>query len=68
MRRALNDYAVQIHDKSGVVRGSEIESLFQRLRMFRILTGSSEIQKNGIARQSPTTSRFRRKAQVETRS
>lgn len=47
----IADHAVQIHGKAGVVRGSEVESLFQRLRMFRILTGSSEIQKNGIARQ-----------------
>ncbi len=47
---AIADAAVQIHGKSGVVRGREVESLFQRLRMFRILTGSSEIQKNGIAR------------------
>ncbi|QQM20510.1 acyl-CoA dehydrogenase family protein [Rhodococcus sp. P-2] len=52
---AIADHAVQIHGKSGVVRGSEIESLFQRLRMFRILTGSSEIQKNGIARQLLTS-------------
>ncbi|WP_067564687.1 acyl-CoA dehydrogenase family protein [Nocardia acidivorans] len=47
----IADDAVQIHGKAGVVRGGEIEALFQRLRMFRILTGSSEIQRNGIARQ-----------------
>ncbi|MGW0251948.1 acyl-CoA dehydrogenase family protein [Nocardia goodfellowii] len=47
----IADHAVQIHGKAGVVRGGEIESLFQRLRMFRILTGSSEIQRNGIARE-----------------
>ena len=34
-----------------MTRGSEIEWLWRRLRMFRILTGSSEIQKNGIAKQ-----------------
>ncbi len=52
----IADHAVQIHGKAGgVIRGSEVESLFQRLRMFRILTGSSEIQKNGIARQLLTT-------------
>jgi alkylation response protein AidB-like acyl-CoA dehydrogenase len=47
----IADHAVQIHGKAGVIRGGEIESLFQKLRMFRILTGSSEIQRNGIARE-----------------
>ncbi|WP_030519694.1 acyl-CoA dehydrogenase family protein [Nocardia rhamnosiphila] len=47
----IADHAVQIHGKAGVVRGGEIEGLFQKLRMFRILTGSSEIQRNGIARE-----------------
>jgi alkylation response protein AidB-like acyl-CoA dehydrogenase len=46
----IADQAVQIHGKAGMVQGSEVEWLFRRLRMFRILTGSSEIQKNGIAR------------------
>ncbi|MFE2866459.1 acyl-CoA dehydrogenase family protein [Embleya sp. NPDC059259] len=45
----IADEAVQIHGKAGLVQGSEPESLFRRLRMFRILTGSSEIQKNAIA-------------------
>ncbi|WP_279537852.1 acyl-CoA dehydrogenase family protein [Amycolatopsis acidicola] len=44
----IADEAVQIHGKAGMVRGSEVEWLFRRLRMFRVLTGSSEIQKNGI--------------------
>ncbi|WP_280426236.1 acyl-CoA dehydrogenase family protein [Nocardia carnea] len=48
---AIADHAVQIHGKAGVVRGGEVEGLFQKLRMFRILTGSSEIQRNGIARE-----------------
>ncbi|TQM14805.1 acyl-CoA dehydrogenase family protein [Pseudonocardia kunmingensis] len=47
---AIADSAMQIHGKAGMVRGSEIEWMFRRLRMFRILTGSSEIQKNGIAK------------------
>ncbi|MPZ62843.1 MAG: acyl-CoA dehydrogenase [Propionibacteriales bacterium] len=47
----IADEAMQIHGKAGMVRGSEIEWLFRRLRMFRILTGSSEIQKNGIAKE-----------------
>jgi len=46
----IADEAVQIHGKAGMVRGSDVEWLFRRLRMFRILTGSSEIQKNGIAK------------------
>ncbi|MBC3192584.1 acyl-CoA dehydrogenase family protein [Pseudonocardia sp. C8] len=46
----IADEAMQIHGKAGMVQGSEIESLFRRLRMFRVLTGSSEIQKNGIAK------------------
>ncbi|WP_037356894.1 acyl-CoA dehydrogenase family protein [Amycolatopsis orientalis] len=46
----IADEAVQIHGKAGLVRGSEVEWLFRRLRMFRVLTGSSEIQKNGIAK------------------
>ncbi|TCP39059.1 alkylation response protein AidB-like acyl-CoA dehydrogenase [Tamaricihabitans halophyticus] len=46
----IADEAMQIHGKAGMVRGSEVEWLFRRLRMFRVLTGSSEIQKNGIAK------------------
>ncbi|MEU4546168.1 acyl-CoA dehydrogenase family protein [Nonomuraea dietziae] len=47
----IADEAVQIHGKAGLVRGSEVEWLFRSLRMFRVLTGSSEIQKNAIAHQ-----------------
>lgn len=47
----IADEAMQIHGKAGMVQGSEVESLFRRLRMFRVLTGSSEIQKNGIAKE-----------------
>ncbi|RJL23278.1 acyl-CoA dehydrogenase family protein [Bailinhaonella thermotolerans] len=47
----IADEAVQIHGKAGLVRGSEVEFLFRGLRMFRVLTGSSEIQKNAIAYQ-----------------
>ncbi|MFZ3572910.1 acyl-CoA dehydrogenase family protein [Streptomyces sp. BH097] len=47
----IADEAVQIHGKAGLVRGAEVEAIFRKLRMFRVLTGSSEIQKNGIARQ-----------------
>ncbi|MEU6844053.1 acyl-CoA dehydrogenase family protein [Streptomyces sp. NPDC046716] len=53
----IADEAVQIHGKAGLVRGAEIEWIFRRLRMFRVLTGSSEIQKNGIARDLLSPSR-----------
>ncbi|MFI2315607.1 acyl-CoA dehydrogenase [Streptomyces sp. CB00072] len=43
------DEAVQIHGKEGLTQGNEIEFLFRKIRMFRILTGTSEIQRNGIA-------------------
>ncbi|MCA4135289.1 acyl-CoA dehydrogenase family protein [Arthrobacter sp. M4] len=44
------DQAVQIHGKAGLTHGNEIEQLFRTLRMFRIVTGTSEIHKNAIAR------------------
>ncbi|MEV5018000.1 acyl-CoA dehydrogenase [Streptomyces sp. NPDC053780] len=44
------DEAVQIHGKEGLTQGNEIEYLFRKIRMFRILTGTSEIQRNGIAK------------------
>lgn len=46
----IADHAVQIHGAAGLRQGSEIERLFRRLRTFRITTGSSEIQKNAIAK------------------
>ncbi|MCX5079754.1 MULTISPECIES: acyl-CoA dehydrogenase family protein [unclassified Streptomyces] len=44
------DQAVQIHGKEGLTQGNEVEFLFRKIRMFRVLTGTSEIQKNGIAK------------------
>ncbi|MFI0349370.1 acyl-CoA dehydrogenase family protein [Actinomadura sp. 9N407] len=44
------DEAVQIHGKEGLTQGSEVEYLFRKVRMFRVLTGTSEIQRNGIAK------------------
>jgi alkylation response protein AidB-like acyl-CoA dehydrogenase len=46
----LLDEAVQIHGKEGLTQGHEIEYLFRKMRMFRVLTGTSEIQRNGIAK------------------
>ncbi|GAB2806448.1 acyl-CoA dehydrogenase family protein [Streptomyces daliensis] len=44
------DEAVQIFGKEGLTQGNEIEFLFRKIRMFRVLTGTSEIQRNGIAK------------------
>ena len=45
------DRAVQIHGGEGIVQGSRVEFLFRMLRMYRVLTGTSEIQRNTIARE-----------------
>ncbi|MEU7293039.1 acyl-CoA dehydrogenase family protein [Streptomyces exfoliatus] len=44
------DQAVQIHGKAGLTRGNEVEQIFRSLRMFRIVTGTTEIHKNAIAK------------------
>jgi alkylation response protein AidB-like acyl-CoA dehydrogenase len=44
------DKAVQIHGNVGVTRGHPVEQTWRKLRMFRIFTGTSEIQRNTIAR------------------
>ncbi|MDR7303772.1 acyl-CoA dehydrogenase family protein [Haloactinomyces albus] len=46
----IADQAVQIHGKEGLTQGNEIEYLFRKIRMFRILTGTSEVQRNAIAK------------------
>lgn len=45
------DRAVQILGGEGIVQGSRVEFLFRALRMYRVLTGTSEIQRNTIARE-----------------
>ena len=45
------DRAVQILGGEGIVQGSRVEFLFRMLRMYRVLTGTSEIQKNTIAKE-----------------
>ena len=45
------DRAVQIHGGEGIVQGSRVEWLFRMLRMYRVLTGTSEIQRNTIAKE-----------------
>ena len=44
------DKAVQIHGGEGIVQGRRVEFLFRMLRMYRVLTGTSEIQRNTIAK------------------
>lgn len=45
------DRAVQVHGGKGLVQGSLPEYLFRFIRMYRIVTGTSEIQRNTIAKQ-----------------
>lgn len=45
------DRAVQVLGGEGIVQGSRVEFLFRLLRMYRVLTGTSEIQRNTIARE-----------------
>ncbi|MDF9716132.1 acyl-CoA dehydrogenase family protein [Nocardioides sp. ChNu-99] len=47
---AIADRSLQLLGKAGMVQGTEIEHLWHALRMFRVLTGPSEIQRNGIVR------------------
>lgn len=44
------DLAVQIHGKTGMTHGHEVEQIFRMLRMFRVVTGTTEIHKNAIAK------------------
>ena len=44
------DLAVQVHGNVGLTQGHPAEVLFRTLRMYRIVVGTSEIQRNTIAR------------------
>ncbi len=44
------DRAVQIHGGAGLMRGHPVEELYRSVRAYRILTGTSEIQRNVIAK------------------
>jgi alkylation response protein AidB-like acyl-CoA dehydrogenase len=46
----IADKAVQIHGNVGVTRNHPVEFIFRRLRMYRIVTGTSEIQRNTVAK------------------
>ena len=45
------DQAVQVHGGTGLIRGNPVEWLFRMLRMMRILTGTSEILRNTVAKE-----------------
>jgi alkylation response protein AidB-like acyl-CoA dehydrogenase len=47
----IADRAVQVLGGEGIVQGRRVEWLFRMLRMYRVLTGTSEIQRNTIARE-----------------
>lgn len=44
------DRAMQVHGGKGLVQGELVEYLFRFIRMYRIVTGTSEIQRNTIAK------------------
>ncbi len=44
------DRAVQVQGGAGLIRGNPVEWMFRATRMMRILTGTSEIQRNTIAK------------------
>jgi len=46
----IADKAVQIHGNAGVTHNHPVEFIFRRLRMYRIVTGTSEIQRNTVAK------------------
>ncbi len=45
------DRSLQIHGGEGLMQGHPVEWMYRHARMWRILTGSSEIQRNTIARE-----------------
>ncbi|KOO51882.1 acyl-CoA dehydrogenase family protein [Viridibacillus arvi] len=45
------DKAVQIFGGQGLVQGHPVEKMYRSARMYRILTGTSEIQRNTIAKE-----------------
>ena len=47
----IADQAVQIHGNVGVTKNHPVEFIFRRLRLYRIVTGTSEIQRNTIAKE-----------------
>ncbi|MFJ4348665.1 acyl-CoA dehydrogenase family protein [Pseudomonas sp. NPDC089401] len=46
----IADKAVQVHGGAGLMQGHPVEWIFRATRMMRILTGTSEIQRNTIAK------------------
>ena len=46
----IADRSIQVHGGVGLMRGHPVEWIFRMLRMYRIVTGTSEIQRNTIAK------------------
>lgn len=46
----IADKAMQIHGNVGVTKNHPVEFIFRRLRLYRIVTGTSEIQRNTVAK------------------
>ena len=46
----IADRAIQVHGGVGLMQGATVEWVFRMLRMYRIVTGTSEIQRNTIAK------------------
>lgn len=51
MSNRVADNAVQIFGGQGLMQGHPVEKLYRSVRMFRILTGTSEILRNTIGKQ-----------------
>jgi len=47
----IADTAMQVQGGVGLLKGSAVEAIFRQLRTYRIVTGTSEIQRNTIAKQ-----------------
>ena len=45
------DQAVQIHGGQGLIKGAVVERLYREIRALRIYEGTSEVQRNIIARE-----------------
>ncbi len=51
MVNRVADKAIQIFGSQGLEKGHPVEKMYRSVRMFRILSGTSEIQRNTIAKE-----------------
>lgn len=51
MVNRVADKAIQIFGSQGLEKGHPVEKMYRSARMFRILSGTSEIQRNTIAKE-----------------